>query len=201
MPNKKSKNSVNAPPPTVAKSADLKEVARAILPNLDLTGLSLKQKRFVLGYAGNPVDAAEKAGYGSDSLPERKKANLNSAVRSLMNNEKIRSALHTINKGMEFSGVVSSLELRVLISDMIRNEDLDAKTRMMAMKLLSSCYADFAEKHVIEKHETSHTKTEHSIVFENISAGAIGRALGMAPEINLIEGIEIEEVLEVEDLL
>lgn len=135
------------------KKLDAESIAKSVMQELDIANLNMQQQTFVLCYYGNPVAAAEAAGYCSEAPPELKRARLYQTAMRLLKNAEVIKCIHAIDYELKRTGIVNSLELKVHLSEMIRTAP-DQRLRLDAMRLLARTFTEFSEKHILEQHKT-----------------------------------------------
>ena len=122
----------------------------AIKSAIDVTGvrLSHRERKFISVYEGDPVTAAEKAGYSRGSIGH-----------TLMKKPTVLEALKRRDELMKFmpyptDPVLKLHELRQWWTDKILNDDNRLSHRVKCSELLAKSYGAFVEKFIVENYET-----------------------------------------------
>ena len=107
-----------------------------------------KQIAFILNYAGDPIHAAEKAGYKHPL-----------AKNYLLKNKKIINALIRRDEILEkmpesIDPIMNVQELRQLWTRLSLDGNIAMSHRLKCMQMLAQSYGAFCEKLIVESHET-----------------------------------------------
>lgn len=169
---------------SVSSDKNLPALADAVYENLDLDGLSRRQRLFVLKWDGRrPSAVAEDAGYTD---PDK-------AAYRLMSNPTILKNISLVNEALEKSMVVSKLEILNFWGQIMRGElneeGFDAKDRFNASSKLATFHGLLSEKLIVEQNISS--KHEHVISIQDFATPPSQRELDGNPSLR----IEYQEMI------
>lgn len=148
----------------------LAEGVRETASKLKLSGLSPKQKKFVLTYAGDRYAAAKAAGYS-----DRGSTEWAGLVVRLMHNPQIRYNITLIDQLLARYCVMSAVEIKMKLSERLRSDSLSDANRAVFSKLMLQTHGELSEKLLIES--KSRVEHKHTVSISHFAAEPTEREL------------------------
>ena len=162
-------------------SRDYGESVRRTMPEHLLNRLTLKQRKFVLGWNGDPKSSLINAGYSASSPSA-----ISGAMIRLMKIKEVRILVDHINETLEGAAIASVIEVRSYWTNVMRDDESTTTERMAASKLLGQAYGVFSEKLIVESKHTSLEVKEYVFAgpqsnFLKSRQGAAGEVIDVTP--------------------
>ena len=126
-------------------AADIHEASK----NMSFHGLSVKQKRYCMAYAGDPVAAVREAGYCARGLNE-----VYAIISSLMKDDRVRMNIEVIDKMLVRYCIASAVEIKLQLSDRLRSDDLTDGNRAAFSKIMLQTHGALSERMIMQSHHT-----------------------------------------------
>jgi len=172
-----------------------KQIAADILQKLDFTGLSRRQRLFVLYYAaeGDAPRAARLAGYKGRYLYHHK----NTAWR-LLQIPAVQKNLEILDTALESELIANAAECKMRLTDVVRDPKTPIKYQLNALKLLLQTHGELSEKVILEKRESK--RVDVNVVFKHLPPGPLGKALGYDGDTINVDAKQVEP-FRIEDII
>ena len=119
---------------------------RAASKDISYHGLTRKQKRFCLAYAGDKIEAVKAAGYIYKS-----KGDTYRLIHALMDNTQVRINIKIVDKMLAKYCVANALEIKMQLSERLRSDDLTDGNRVAFSKIMLQTQGELSERLMIDQ--------------------------------------------------